>query len=788
MTRLHRQGWIIVGSCLLMALTMFPVPAHADTPQRLIVAPDGPFVTIEAALKVAATGDVIEVHGGMYAAPLVIEKSVTLTGIGQAIIDGQGEGSLVYILAPDVTLQGFEIRNSGNVQHHQDAGVVVEAQRATLRDNRIHNVLYGVLFNNAAGSVAQRNIIRGMGEDIGLRGDGFYIWYSNDISLLENTIVHTRDTLISYSNGLTISGNHFEDNRYGLHFMYNNGALVEGNTFVHNSVGSFLMSSHDATVQNNIFAYNRGSSGYGLALKDMDNVTATDNFFVGNIAGVYLDNSPSLVDVYNTFRGNTFVYNDEGVTSLPSVARNIFTENSFLENTEQVSMRGREILSRNQWSWEGRGNYWSDYTGYDRNGDGVGETTYQSDQVFENLVDDYPVIQLFAYGPVVQAIEFSGSAFPVLRPQPRLVDDAPLMNYRFPPYLEKQSDSMAWSILGVSLGFLSLAILPLLMFVKRPIAKKSSPPERASPISASPIALDRQETVPMITATHLTKCYGKHRILNDVSFSIQPGEAVALWGTNGAGKTTTLRCLLGTVKFMGQLTVNSLDVKREGKRVRASIGYVPQETAFYDMTIGQTMQFYAKLKRVATTDIAPILERVDLAVQTQKPVKNLSGGMKQRLALAVSLLGDPPVLLFDEPTANLDTQSRQEFLHLVHTFNQDGKTILFSTHRPDEVLSLASRVLGLRDGQVILDGPPDILFKEFGLSQWLRMWIPAHHWQAAIALLSTSGFRTTPNGHSLFVQVGSQPKISALRLLETAQIPVEDFDVVDSHFVPEAHS
>ncbi|KAB2855075.1 MAG: ABC transporter ATP-binding protein, partial [Anaerolineae bacterium] len=208
----------------------------------------------------------------------------------------------------------------------------------------------------------------------------------------------------------------------------------------------------------------------------------------------------------------------------------------------------------------------------------------------------------------------------------------------------------------------------------------------------------------------------------------------------------------------------------------------------YDMTVGQTMQFYAKLKKVAVTDITPILERVGLAAQVQKPVKKLSGGMKQRLALAVSLLGNPPLLLFDEPTANLDTQSRQEFLQLVHTLNHDGKTILFSTHRPDEVLSLATRVLGLRDGQVILDGSPDALLQEIGLSQWLRMWIPPHHWQAAIALLSTSGFRTAPNGHSLFVQVGSQPKISALRLLETAQIPVEDFDVVDSSFVPEVQS
>ena len=106
------RGW---GACLLMALMMSPTPVQADDHQRLIVSANGPFMTIEAALDAAEMGDVIEVHGGVYAAPLIIEKSVTLTGIGQPILDGQGEGSLVYIRATDVTLQGFELRNSGSV-------------------------------------------------------------------------------------------------------------------------------------------------------------------------------------------------------------------------------------------------------------------------------------------------------------------------------------------------------------------------------------------------------------------------------------------------------------------------------------------------------------------------------------------------------------------------------------------------------------------------------------------------------------------------------------------------
>lgn len=283
----------------------------------------------------------------------------------------------------------------------------------------------------------------------------------------------------------------------------------------------------------------------------------------------------------------------------------------------------------------------------------------------------------------------------------------------------------------------------------------------------------------MIVAKNLTKRYVKITALNQVSFAIKPGESVALWGSNGAGKTTTLRCLLGVQGFEGDLTVNGIDVRKHGKAARAAIGYVPQESSFYDMSVYETLRFYARLKKVATSRIDDVLEQVQLNTHVQKRVSMLSGGMKQRLALAVALLANPPILVLDEPTANLDVKAQRDFIQTIQALNHSGKTVVFSSHRLDEVIALASRVLVLADGALALECPPHDLAEKLGLHRWLRIWVPAHHKEDTLRVLHDQGFAYTPNGRSVYVKVGTSEKLAPLRLLEMARIPVEDFDLVD---------
>ena len=287
----------------------------------------------------------------------------------------------------------------------------------------------------------------------------------------------------------------------------------------------------------------------------------------------------------------------------------------------------------------------------------------------------------------------------------------------------------------------------------------------------------------MIIATHLTKYYGKNTALNDVSFVIGAGEAVALWGANGAGKTTTLRCLLGVQGFEGELTVNGIDVRKNSKAARAAIGYVPQEAAFYDMTVLETLYFYARLKKTGLQRVDDVLEQVQLTAHSSKRVNMLSGGMKQRLALAVALLADPPILVLDEPTANLDVKAQRDFIHTIQNLNQSGKTIVFSSHRLDEVIALSSRVMILTDGSLTLECQPHELAEKLGLHRWLRIWVAAHHKQDTRKVLDAGGFTYMPNGRSFYVQVNPGGKIAPLRSLELAQVPVEDFDLIESDLV-----
>jgi len=287
----------------------------------------------------------------------------------------------------------------------------------------------------------------------------------------------------------------------------------------------------------------------------------------------------------------------------------------------------------------------------------------------------------------------------------------------------------------------------------------------------------------MIIAKNLTKRYGKIAALNNVSFTIEAGEAVALWGANGAGKTTTLRCLLGVQGFEGELTVNGINVSRNGKAARAAIGYVPQEVAFYDMTVLETLRFYARLKKTDPQRVNDVLEQVQLTAHGSKRVNMLSGGMKQRLALAIALLADPPVLVLDEPTANLDVKAQRDFIHTVQMLNQSGKTIVFSSHRLDEVIALGSRVIVLSDGELMLECRPHELAEKLGLHRWLRIWVATQHKENTLKVLDEQGFTYMPNGRSVYVQVNLGGKIAPLRLLEMASIPVEDFDLIDGELV-----
>ena len=380
------------------------------------------------AISQAAAGDTIEVTGGVYEGSLVIDKPLTLIGHEWPVIDGGGEGTVVKITAPNTTIQGFIIRDSGHSLDEENSGLAVEADYVTIVGNHFEDTLFGIYLRAADNGIIRNNFITSKRLDMPRRGDGIRVWSSHDVLVEDNQVFQARDVVLWYSARLTVRGNDVQGGRYGLHFMYCDDAHIEKNRLLHNSVGAFLMYSRRLNMEHNTVAYNRGPSGYGIGMKDLDDAIVRENLFLDNRIGAYLDGSPREVDSIGRFEGNVFAYNDIGVEMLPSVRHNQFVQNSFVENEEQMHIAGGGLPGDNSWT----ANYWSDYAGYDTNGDGQGDIEYKSERLFENLMQREPNLRLFLYSPATNAIDFAARAFPLVKPQPKLVDERPLISPLIP--------------------------------------------------------------------------------------------------------------------------------------------------------------------------------------------------------------------------------------------------------------------------------------------------------------------------------------------------------------------
>lgn len=382
---------------------------------------------IGALLEQAAPGAVVEVEPGTYEEHLRIRKPVTLVARGTVVIDGGGSGDIVEITAPDVTFRGFTIRNTGIDLEQENAAIRALAPRVAIEQNELQDILFGIDLRDSPDSRVVGNRIGGKDLDIARRGDGLRLWRADRTLVEGNTIHDGRDAILWYSKGVVVRANTGIDCRYGLHLMFSDDVTIVGNTFRGNSVGIYLMYSTGIELTGNLLERNRGPSGYGIGLKEADRFVVRDNVLVGNRSGVYVDGSPFTEGSPGVFRGNTIAFNDVGFTFLPSARGNEVVANNFLDNIEHVMVAGRGALTANRF-WVGeQGNFWSDYSGYDADGNGIGDFVHEPMTLFENLMERQPSLRLFLFSPAQQAVEFVGRAIPAVRPEPKFSDEVPLM-------------------------------------------------------------------------------------------------------------------------------------------------------------------------------------------------------------------------------------------------------------------------------------------------------------------------------------------------------------------------
>ncbi|MBP1752355.1 MAG: transporter related protein [Geobacteraceae bacterium] len=217
-----------------------------------------------------------------------------------------------------------------------------------------------------------------------------------------------------------------------------------------------------------------------------------------------------------------------------------------------------------------------------------------------------------------------------------------------------------------------------------------------------------EETDYAIKVEKLSKRYGNLLAVNDISFTVDKGEVFALLGPNGAGKTTTVE-IIDTIRTptSGKVTLLGMDVTKKKHDIVRRIGVLPQGfTSFDRITVRETLQYYSRLYRGRNTDIDGLIELVDLKDKAKEQYKNLSGGLRQRLGIALALVNDPEVVFLDEPTTGLDPRARREVWDVLLGLKKKGKTVFLTTHYMEEAELLADIVAIISKGKIIAMGSP----------------------------------------------------------------------------------
>jgi NosR/NirI family nitrous oxide reductase transcriptional regulator len=409
---------LLAGIALMVGVLSAPAGVTAAV---RYVEPDGP--TFSAVIEKSVPGDTIVIRKGTYSSRILIEKTVTVIGEKGALIDVNGVGDCVVIGAPNVTLKGLNLRNTGTDTEESDTAIWIRktAPDAVVEDNVVENCLFGIWVHGAERPQLIGNLITGLADyQRNDRGDGIHLWDTNGAVIEGNTITHARDGIyMELSADGVVRDNTILNSRYAVHTMWCDRTEFFENEATSNLVGMALMFSKKLGAKNNVLYDNQT---HGLLLIQVTRGFLIGNVVIGNTKGLFVYNS-----LYNDILDNFVARNNMGLHYWGGAEDNVIKGNAFYENEIQAKF----VASRDQ-VWDG--NFWSDYFGWDADGDLVGDRPYRSNTLVDALLWRYPMARLLLASPAFQLLALAEREFPVIT-YPKAVDRKPHLHLADPSWV-----------------------------------------------------------------------------------------------------------------------------------------------------------------------------------------------------------------------------------------------------------------------------------------------------------------------------------------------------------------
>ena len=381
-----------------------------------------PLVPLQPLIDATPVGGTLRLAPGSYAGPATISRPLTLDGGRKAVIVGDGRSTVLSVSTHGVTLRGLRVTASGESHDSIDAGILLEGDGHRVEDNEIDDVLFGIHLKQVDRSRITGNRVTGKKLEQGMRGDAIRLWYSRFNLIEGNRFSRARDLTFANSPDNRIVGNQFTDGRYGMHIIFSPRLLIENNRLSDTGTGIVVLYSPDLVLRGNHVAHALTGGGAGIVFKESSDALVENNQVLHCAVGLKVDAPPQSVGALMV-KNNHFAHNIVGLFFYGEEGGHRFFDNRFENNLTTVAISAPGAGSGNIW----RGNTWNDYQGFDRNGDGIGDTPHEVYLFADRIWMETPMATFFRNSPVLELLDFLERLAPFSSPHLVLRDPAPRM-------------------------------------------------------------------------------------------------------------------------------------------------------------------------------------------------------------------------------------------------------------------------------------------------------------------------------------------------------------------------